>query len=218
MTWEGRKWTKRSIKRTITLSVCSSLAEQGEYYVPAAASARHVHLSRKDIDALFGAGYELTQFKALSQPGQYASNEKVTIKGSKGELKNVRVLGPPRADTQVEISMTDSFKLGIKPVVRMSGDVKGTPGAVLIGPAGTVELSEGVIISARHLHINEEQAAQYKLKNGDTISVKKDGERETVFGNIVVRCGAKHSLEVHLDTDEANAAMIGSGELLKVIR
>lgn len=209
---------KSTVQRAVTLAVCSNMAARGQYYVPAAASARHVHMSKEDIEKLFGAGYELTQFKPLSQPGQFASNEKVTIKGPKGELKNVRILGPARGDTQIEVSVTDSFKLGVKPVVKMSGDIKETPGIVLIGPKGQIELNQGVIISARHLHINEEQAAQYKLKNGDVISVKKEGLRETVFGNVLVRCGSAHSLEVHLDTDEANAALLKNGDLLEVIR
>ncbi len=206
------------VQRAVTLSVCSSMAKQGKYYVPAASSARHVHLCQKDIEVLFGAGYQLSEFKALSQPGQFASNEKIAIKGSRGVIEGIRVLGPARADTQVEISLSDSFKLGVKPMVRMSGNVDGAPGATLIGPAGQVELKQGVLISARHLHINEAQAAEYKLSNGDVISLKKGGERETIFGNVVVRCGSGHSLEVHLDTDEANAAMLKNGDLLEVIR
>lgn len=209
---------KSCVQRAVTLAVCTKLAAQGQYYVPAASSARHVHLSKQDIETLFGKGYELTEFKALTQPGQFASNEKITIKGTKGELKGVRVLGPARSSTQVEISLTDSFKLGIKPVVRMSGNIQGTPGAVLVGPKGEVVLSEGVIVSARHLHISEDEAKLYNVQNGDIISVKKDGDRETTFGNVVVRCGKGHSLEVHLDTDEANAALITNGVLLEVIR
>lgn len=209
---------KTCIQRAVILSVCSNLAKQGEFCIPCASSARHLHISRKDLDILFGNGYELTQSKLLSQPGQFASNEKVTVKGQKGELKDIRILGPERAETQVEISITDSYKLGIKPFVRMSGDIKGTPGAIIIGPAGQVELSEGVIVSARHVHINEEQAGLYNLKNGDIISLKKSGIRETIFGNVVVRCGNTHSLELHIDTDEANAAMLKNGELLELIR
>lgn len=209
---------KGRIQRAVTLEVCSKMARQGEYFVPCASSARHVHLCAKDIETLFGGGYKLTEYKALSQPGQFASNEKVTIKGARGEIKGVRVLGPERSATQVEISMTDSFKLGIKPVVRMSGNVQGTPGATLTGPNGQAELLEGVMVSARHLHMSDPQAAQFNLKNGDIVSLKKNGQRQITFGNVVVRCGAKHSLEVHLDTDEANAALIQNGELLEVIR
>lgn len=215
---KGSLMEKSCIQRAVTLAVCGKLAAQGQFYVPAASSARHVHLSKQDIEILFGKGYKLTEYKALTQPGQFASNEKVTVKGSRSEIKGVRVLGPARGNTQVEISLTDSYKLGVKPVVRMSGNIKGTHGVVLIGPKGQVELTEGVIVSARHLHISEDEAKLYNLKNGDIISVKKDGEREITFGNVVVRCGKGHSLEVHLDTDEANAALITNGVLLEVIR
>ncbi|MBT3319671.1 MAG: phosphate propanoyltransferase [Clostridia bacterium] len=194
------------------------MAKQGRYYVPAASSARHVHLCQKDIEVLFGSGYQLSEFKALSQPGQFASNEKISLKGSRGQIDGIRVLGPARPDTQVEISLTDSFKLGVKPMVRMSGNVDGAPGATLIGPKGQVELVQGVLISARHLHINEQQAAEFNMKDGDVVCLKKGGERETIFGNVVVRCGSGHSLEVHLDTDEANAALLKNGDLLEVIR
>jgi len=169
---------KSCVQRAVTLAVCSRMAKQGEYFVPAASSARHVHLCRKDIDVLFGNGYQLSELKALTQPGQFASNEKIMIKGCRSEIRGVRVLGPEREQTQVEISMTDSFKLGIKPMVRMSGDIDGSAGAVLIGPAGQVELSQGILISARHLHISPEQAAEYKLKDGDVVSLKKGGARE----------------------------------------
>ncbi len=209
---------KGCIERAVKLSVCSSLAKQGQYYIPAASSARHMHISAKDLEKLFGSGYRLTQYKELTQPGQFACNEKVTVKGPKGEIKNVRILGPEREQTQVEISVTDSYKLGINQEVRMSGEIKGTQGALIIGPAGQIELSEGVMISARHVHINEEQAALYNLKNGDIISLKKSGIRETIFGNVVVRCGNSHSLELHIDTDEANAAMLKNGDLLELIR
>ena len=154
----------------------------------------------------------------LSQPEQYASQERIAISGPKGRIDNVRVLGPERPDTQVEISLTDSYKLGIQPVVRMSGDIEGTSGCQLIGPAGVLSLNKGVIVAARHLHISDEEAALYSLKNGDIIKVKKDGIRETVFGNILVRAGKAHSLELHIDTDEANAADIHNGELLELLR
>jgi len=209
---------KTRIQRAVTLSVCSNMARQGMYYVPGAASARHVHLSRKDIDVLFGMGYKLTELKPLSQPGQFACNEKVTVIGPKGQIEGFRVLGPERKESQVEVSLTDSFKLGVKPVVRMSGEPAGSSGGIIVGPKGRVELSEGIMIAARHLHISLKEAEIFKLKNGDIISLKKSGEREITFGNVVVRSGEGHSLELHLDTDEANAAMLKNGELLEVIR
>jgi putative phosphotransacetylase len=188
------------------------------YYIPAAASGRHIHLSTEDKNCLFGRGYELRKLRPLSQPGQFACEEKVTVVGPKGRIPDVRILGPERPETQVEVSRTDTFKLGLAPIVRMSGDVKGTPGCTLIGPAGEVTLSQGVIVSARHLHISNEEAAAYGLKNGDMISVKHEGERETIFGKILVRAGNAHSLELHIDTDEANAAGICNGDLLELIK
>lgn len=216
---KGSEFMERScVQRAVTLSVCNTAVQKGMLYAPAASSARHVHLCERDVERLFGSGYQLKEFKPLAQPGQYACEEKITIKGPKGEIKGVRVLGPTRPDTQVEISVTDSFKLGIKPVVRMSGNTAGSPGATLIGPAGQVDIAEGVIVSARHLHISDEQAANYGLKDGDVISLKKRGEREVTFGNIAVRAGKKHSLEAHFDTDEANAALLKNGELMEIIK
>jgi putative phosphotransacetylase len=209
---------KGCIQRAVTVAVCLRAAAQGEYYVPAAASARHVHLSRADVATLFGEGHELVPMKPLTQPGQFAAEEKVDIVGPRGSITGVRVLGPARKDTQIEISTTDSVKLGIKPVVRMSGDVAFSPGAKVVGPKGSIELPQGVIVSARHLHMSAGEATAYGLKNGDVVSLKKSGPRETTFGNVVVRCGDGHSLEVHLDTDEANAAMISNGDLLEIIR
>lgn len=198
--------------------MCMRAAAQGEYYVPAAASARHVHLSKADVATLFGEGYELKPMKPLTQPDQFAAEEKVDIVGPRGTIAGVRVLGPARKDTQIEVSLTDAVKLGIKPVVRMSGDIAFSPGAKLVGPKGSIDLPQGVIISARHLHMSKDEAAAYGLKNGDVVSLKKSGPRETIFGNVVVRSGDGHSLEVHLDTDEANAAMLNNGDLLEVIR
>ena len=186
--------------------------------MPAAVSARHVHLCEADIETLFGKGYALQMLKPLVQPDQFACEQRVTLVGKRGRIENIRVLGPARPETQVEISMTDCYKLGITPVVRMSGDLSGTPDGTLIGPAGEVELQSGVIVSARHLHASQEQAAWFGLKNGDIISVRKTGVRETVFGNVVVRVGAAHELELHLDTDEAGAAGIAQGELLEITR
>jgi putative phosphotransacetylase len=206
------------VKRMVMLALVKHLAQKKEYYIPAAASGRHVHLCRAHVEALFGSGYQLKTLRPLSQPGQYACKEKIAVVGPKGRIEGVRILGPERPETQVEISMTDTFKLGIKPAIRMSGDTAGTPGCTLIGPAGEVKLVEGVIVAARHLHISTEEAAAYGLKNGDVVSVKKNGPRETTFGGILVRSGDAHSLELHIDTDEANAAAIKNGELLELIR
>jgi len=207
------------IRRIVELSVVRHCAlSGGALFVPAAVSARHVHLSAADVEMLFGKGYTLKNMRCLVQPGQFACAEQVTLAGRKGQIDKIRVLGPTRRDTQVEISMTDSFKVGIDSVVRMSGDIAGTPGGTLIGPAGQVELGQGVIVSARHLHATVEQAGWFGLKNGDIISVKKTGIRDTVFGNVVVRTGSDHELELHLDTDEANAAGIKTGEMLEILK
>ncbi len=208
-----------SVKRTIELEIIKQCVLSGRgYFVPVAISARHVHLCREDVEALFGRGYRLSKLRDLNQPGQFACGEQVTLSGPKGSIGNVRVLGPERSGTQAEISITDCYKAGIKPVVKMSGDIEGTPGGRLTGPAGEVELRKGIIVAARHLHISGEEAALFGLKNGDKVSVRKAGERETIFGNVAVRSGQGHSLEMHIDTDEANAAGMLRGELLELIR
>ncbi len=206
------------IKRVVTLAILKRLAQQREYYVPAAASNRHIHISSTDKEKLFGKGYELKKLRPLSQPGQYACEEQVILAGPKGKIYGVRILGPERPETQVEVSMTDTFKLGVKPLIRMSGDIEGTPGCVIIGPAGKTEIDKGVIVAARHLHISDEEAEAFGLKSADVVSARMKGLRETVFGNILVRAGKGHSLELHMDTDEANAAGISNGDLLELIK
>ncbi|MDR0889026.1 MAG: phosphate propanoyltransferase [Oscillospiraceae bacterium] len=179
-------------------------------FVPVATSARHVHLCREDVQKLFGAGYALQVFRPLNQPGQYACVEQVDIRGPKGTLEKVRVLGPARKATQVEVALTDSFKLGIQVPVRMSGETAGTPGCTLVGPAGEAAISEGVIAAARHLHLSAQQAAQFGLRDKQVVRLQAQGARAVVFENVVVRSGDGHDMEVHIDTDEANAiAMIG---------
>lgn len=214
----GKQVADTDIKRIVTLSVLKKYAQDSNYLIPAAVSGRHIHLSSDVLDILFGKAYELKRSKPLSQPGQYACEEKVAVVGPKGRIDGVRILGPVRPDTQIEMSMTDTFKLGIEPAVRMSGNIAGTPGCTLIGPKGEVKLDKGGIVAARHLHISDEEAAIYGLKNGDIISAKKKGERETVFGNILVRSGREHSLELHIDTDEANAAALKNGDVLELLR
>ena len=198
-------------------AVLAALAKKAVRFVPVGISARHVHLSQADLEALFGKGYQLTPLKELSQPGQYAAKEQVTVVGPKGELAKVRVLGPVRGETQVEVAMTDAMKLGIKAPVRMSGDLKGTPGCKLVGPAGEVTVSQGLIAAARHIHMTEEQAAAYGVSNGDRVSVRVCSERPCIWGNCIVRCGKGHDLELHIDTDEANSALISNGEFVELV-
>lgn len=210
---------KGAIQRAVQLAMSESVFRKtGKIYVPVASSNRHIHLSAADVERLFGAGYALQVQKALSQPGQYACKETVSLVGPKGKLERVRVLGPARSKTQIEISLTDSFKLGVKGVVRMSGDVEGTPAIQIIGPAGTVDAPQGVIVAARHLHLSQRQAELFGLKNGQEVALRSEGSRGIVFEHVVVRCGSGHDMEVHLDTDEANAAAMQCGTMMEVIR
>lgn len=205
------------LRRAIELTVLKTLAGLGKYYVPAAASNRHIHLGQKEVDALFGKGYQLKNIRDLNQPGQYVCNERVCVTGPKGKIAGLRVLGPVRKQTQVEISITDAFKAGIPVSIRMSGDLAGTPGCRLTGPLGEVEIPDGVIVAARHLHISDEQAGWYGLKDGDTVKIIKSGQRATVFENVAVRAGKDHSLEMHIDTEEANAAGMAGPEILEMV-
>lgn len=172
--------------------------------VPIEVSARHCHLSQKDIDKLFGKGYQLNVLKNVSQPGQYASQEQIKIKGPKGEL-SVRIVAPARSKTQVELSVTECYRLGIKPVLRISGEHHGTPGAVLIGPKVRVKISQGVIVSQRHLHLSPQEAKQLKLRKGQRVAIKVTGKRGVIFNNVVVRTGEHHKKAFQIDTDEGNA-------------
>ena len=182
-------------------------------------SARHLHLSQAHQDILFGAGYQMTALKELSQTGQYAYEEKVTIKGTKGQTE-ARVLGPCRTQTQVELAFSDGFKLGIETPVRISGDLAGTGACELIGPKGSVELSEGVINDARHLHISDKEAVTLGLKNGDMLSVRIPGDTPITVHDVAVRVHPSFRMNIHLDTDEANAASLSAqgltGQIVEV--
>lgn len=187
--------------------------------VPVGVSNRHIHLSTADVETLFGKGYELTPFKDLSQPGQYACKELLTIVGpSLRPIENVRVLGPVRSASQVEISRTDSFVLKVKPPVRESGDIAGSAPITIIGPKGVVTLKEGCIIANRHIHMSEDEGKQFGLKDGDYVTVEANGERRTTFYDVQVRVNKAFRLEMHIDTDDANAAGIGNGAKVKIIK
>ena len=187
------------------------------YKVQIGLSNKHLHLTEAHIEILFGKGHELTPSKALVQPGQFASEEKVDIVGPKATLKNIRVLGPARPETQVELAMTDARAIGIKTQVRESGKLEGTPGCKLIGPCGEVELDHGVITALRHVHMSPEQAEEAGVKDKDIISLKIEGERGLVFDHVLVRSGPTHEREVHLDTDEGNAAGCGPDAVAEII-
>ena len=170
-------------------------------------SARHVHVSREDLDVLFGEGYELTNKKDLSQPGQYACEERVTLVGPKKPIANVIILGPARNATQVELSFTDARTLGVSAPVRESGDVSGSAACKLVGPAGEVELTEGVIVPKRHIHMTPADAEKFGVSDKEVVSVKLESNgRSTIFGDVVVRVNPSFALAMHIDTDEANAA------------
>lgn len=188
------------------------------FKAPVGLSNKHIHLSQKDIDVLFGSGYELKQFKDLSQPGQYACEEKVDIVGPKGTLKGVRVLGPARKVTQIEVSLADARALGLQAPVRDSGDLDGSPGAKVIGPNGEVNLEQGVIVAARHIHMHTSDAEKAGVKDKDEVSVKVEGKRGLIFNNVLIRVNDAYALEMHLDLDEGNAAQIKNGDLLEIIK
>lgn len=169
-------------------------------------SARHVHVSREHLDILFGKGYELTVKKYLSQPGQFAANERVDVIGPKRELKNVSILGPVRNATQVEISLTDARSIGLMAPIRESGDIKKSASCKLVGPAGEVELSEGVIVAKRHIHLTPADAEKFNVKDKQVVSVKIETEdRSTILGDVVIRVRNDFASAMHIDTDEGNA-------------
>ena len=180
-------------------------------------SARHVHVTAADLATLFGADAALTKKKDLSQPGQFASMERVDIVGPKGEMKGVSILGPVRPASQVEIALTDARKLGITAPIRESGDIAGTPGCKIVGPCGEVEISEGVIVAKRHIHLTPETAAEYGVEDKQIVSVEINGEgRKTVFGDVVIRVSDKFAPAMHIDTDESNACLSnGEGYIVK---
>jgi putative phosphotransacetylase len=194
------------------------LLEKDPYQVPVGVSARHIHLERRHLDALFGEGYQLTPFKALSQPGQYASEETVEVIGTKGKPVKLRVLGPERKHTQVEVSLSDSRNLGIIPPVRTSGDVSGTPGIKIRGPKGEIEIDEGVIIPDRHIHMTPEDARWYGVKNGEKVQVAGGGSKGGILDQVVIRVSETAALDFHIDTDDANAFQMHQGQMVRIIK
>lgn len=186
-------------------------------FIPVGVSNRHVHLTNEDIEQLFGVGYVLRAYRDLSQPGQYASEEKVTLLGPKGFIQNVRILGPPRGATQVEISKTDGFQLGIHPPVRLSGSIEDTPGLTIIGSEGFVTLTKGAIVAKSHVHMSPADAQLFNVENDDELMLKTSGERTVVFPNVSVRVNNKFVLDFHVDIDEANASSIKTGDTVTVV-
>lgn len=207
----------------ITRMVMESLKKQEQrqeagYMVPIGVSARHIHLTQEDLEILYGPGYQLTKKKEL-MGGQFASNELVTIVGLKlRAIENVRILGPCRKKSQVEISATDALKLGVKAPVRESGDIAGSAPIALVGPKGALYLKEGCIVAARHIHMSPADAKAAGVHDGDYVSVKADNERGTIFNNVKIRVDESFTLEMHIDTDEANASQIATGNTVRIVR
>ena len=185
--------------------------------IPVALSARHVHLSQEHVEALFGPGYQLKKLFDLSQPGQFACQETVEVMGPKRSIGKVRVLGPARSQTQVELSTTDGVVLGLPLPIRDSGDTQGTPGAHLIGPRGAVKLREGCIVAARHIHTTPEDAGRLGVHDNQKVWVQFVGPRGLVFSDVLVRVSPSFKTELHLDTDEGNAASIKNGEPVRIL-
>ena len=200
----------RAIERN---QIILSIKDEGEAPIPIEISAHHVHLCQADVEKLFGVGHQLTPEHELSQPGQFACEEKVNLLGPKGRIANVRVLGPTRKETQVEIAMTEQFKVGMQPPIRESGDLANTPGITLEGPVGSSTIERGVICAQRHIHMSPEDAMRFRVRDKYVVRVRIAGERELIFGDVVVRVNPNYRLAMHIDTDEGNAASISTGML-----
>lgn len=187
--------------------------------IPVGISVRHIHISQKDLEVLFGKGYTLSKKKDLAQPGEFASNELVTVVGPKlRSITNVRILGPVRGKTQVELAKTDGIILGIDPPVRKSGDLAGSESATIVGPKGSITLEEGVIRANRHIHMGPADARSFDVRDNDIVSVEVPGKKALIFKNVQVRVREGWVLEMHLDTDDANAADISFGTRVKLLK
>lgn len=189
----------------------------GRKLLPVNVSARHVHLSPQHVEALFGQGYALTKLKDLMQPGQFAANETVAVTGPRGSLPRVRVLGPARGDTQVEVSLTDARVMGIDVPIRLSGNIEGTPGVILEGPRGRITVPRGIIVAARHIHLGPADAERFGVKAGQRVRIRTTGARPLTFDDVLVRVSDKFVPEFHIDTDEGNAAAVRDGELVEIL-
>lgn len=200
------------ITRMVLQAIENTKQNENRMTVPVGVSARHIHLTKEDVEKLFGAGYQLTKKKEL-MGGQFAANEQCTIVGLKlRAIENVRILGPVRSKSQVEISATDARTLGVNAPLRQSGDTAGSAPVALVGPKGVIYLQEGCIVAARHIHMTPGEAASASLRDGDYVSVRMGNERGAVLDNVKIRVDASFSLEMHIDTDEANACQVKQGD------
>lgn len=207
------------VKKVIAEMNGEGSAPTSGYDVPVGVSNRHIHLCHEDVETLFGRGYTLTPLKDLSQPGQYACKETLTVIGpSLRPIEGVRVLGPERGRSQVEISCTDSYTLKVKPPVRESGKLDGSAPITIVGPKGVVTLKEGCIIANRHIHMSPQDGEHFGVKDGDTVTVDAVGKRRTRFYDVQVRVHKDFRLEMHIDTDDANAVGLGNGSVVTVVK
>ena len=211
-----RDITREQLVSLVTQAVKAQLRPQSRQ-VPVGVSMRHIHLSRREVDALFGRTYQLTPLRPLSQPGQFACQECLDVIGPKGVLHRVRILGPERPEAQVELAQTDCRTIGVQAPVRPSGRVEGTPGVLLQGPRRVLSLFQGVIIADRHLHMSTAQAQAFGLSDGDVVRVEIGGGKPGVLDGVLVRAGGKYELDLHLDTDDANAFQLKQGQLVTVL-
>lgn len=195
--------------------------------IPVGVSNRHFHISQKDLEVLYGEGHHLQNLRDISQKGQFASNETVDVVGPKGKIERVRIVGPTRGQTQLEISRSDAYRLGLDPPVRYSGDLSGTPGAKLIGPAGELQLNEGIIIPQRHIHMNPRTAGEFGVKDRERVFVAPvtndainpgSEPRSIIFGNVLIRVDESFVLDFHIDIDEANAAGLKTGDHVYIVK
>ena len=186
--------------------------------IPVGVSNRHIHLTASDVEVLFGKGYELQPMKDLSQPGQFACKETLTIAGPKGAIEKVRVLGPIRKESQVEILRADCFKLGVNAPFKLSGDMEDTPGITLIGPCGSIYLPRGVMIAKRHIHMLPDDARRFGVTDGQIVSIRIDGARGGMLDNVVIRVNDTSALECHIDTEEGNAMNLKTGSRITIVK
>lgn len=205
--------------RLITAEVVQELRRRNNgLTIPVALSNRHIHLSAEHLAKLFGPGYQLTKLKDLSQPGQFAAKETVRLIGPKGILENVRILGPARNETQIELALADGYRLGVTPPIRPSGSLMNTPGCVVAGPNGVVELTSGVICAQRHIHMSDEDGRRFRVKDQEIVKVRCQGLRALIFDQVLVRVSPKFSLEMHLDMEEGNAAGLKNGDFVEIFK
>jgi putative phosphotransacetylase len=204
---------KQTIQTIVSQVVKQFIKQDLEAHkIPIAVSARHCHLSQSDLEQLFGKGYELSKKADLSQPDQFAAKETVTLVGPRGCIEKVRILGPVRSDTQVEVSKTDSVKLGVRPPLRESGKIKDSAPITIVGPQGSIYKNDGIIIAQSHIHMTPDDAARFGVANGEYVRVKNEGIRIITFEKVLIRVSSRYNLEMHIDTDEANTGFISSGD------